>query len=172
MSVDETVAAIDAAVGCQQCGRPLRGSVSADFDTEECQAAWHAARAARLVDDEPEPMTPHEAALEVGWAVMREALTTYTRDPNAAAYAEFLRTREALKAQYRIEERSRMDDAPDAAFTSDGGPVHGEPAGVFVGPDSIAWQLRVAAPLLDEFMTRAADGQLRVQQRRERGVVR
>ena len=52
MSVDDTLAAIDAAVGCQQCGRPLDGSVSADFDSEECQAAWHAARASRLVDHE------------------------------------------------------------------------------------------------------------------------
>ena len=47
MSVDETLAAIDAAVGCQQCGKPLAGSVSDDFDTEECQAAWHAARASQ-----------------------------------------------------------------------------------------------------------------------------
>jgi len=47
VSVDETLAAIDAAVGCQQGGRPLDGSVSADFDTEECQTAWHAARVYR-----------------------------------------------------------------------------------------------------------------------------
>ena len=53
VSVDDTLAAIDAAVGCQQCGRPLDGSVSADFDTEECQTAWHGARTSRLPGGEP-----------------------------------------------------------------------------------------------------------------------
>ncbi len=53
MSVDEAIAAIDAAVGCQQCGRPLDGSVSDDFHDEECQTAWHAARASR-----PAPLEP------------------------------------------------------------------------------------------------------------------
>ena len=53
MSLDDTLAAIDAAVGCQQCGRPLDGSVSDDFDTEECQTAWHAARTSRLAGGEP-----------------------------------------------------------------------------------------------------------------------
>ena len=102
--MDDTLAAVGAAVACQQCGRPLAGSVSDDFHTEKCQAAWHAARTSQLVDDEPGPMTPQEAALAAGWAVMREALDTYTRDPNVAAYGEFLRTREALRAQYdRIE---------------------------------------------------------------------
>jgi len=48
VSVDETLAAIPAAVGCQQCGRPLAGSVSADFDSEDCQTAWHVARASQL----------------------------------------------------------------------------------------------------------------------------
>ncbi len=53
VSLDDTLAAIDAAVGCQQCGRPLDGSVSDDFDSEECQAEWHAARASRLADRDP-----------------------------------------------------------------------------------------------------------------------
>ena len=64
MSVEETLAAIDAAVGCQQCGKPLAGSVSDDFDSEECQAEWHAARASRLVDDSD--------ALESALATMRD----------------------------------------------------------------------------------------------------
>ncbi len=50
---EPTLAAIDAAVGCQQCARPLDGSVSDDFDSEDCQAAWHAARASRLPGGEP-----------------------------------------------------------------------------------------------------------------------
>jgi len=78
-----------------------------------------------------------------------------------AAFDGLVRACKTLRAIYRDEDR--MTDAPR--------PVDGEPAGVFVGPDSPAWQLRVAAPLLDEFTARAADEQLRVQQRRERGAV-
>ncbi|WP_037360142.1 DUF3631 domain-containing protein [Amycolatopsis orientalis] len=52
-NVDSTVSAIEAAIGapgaadsggtCCQCGRPLDGSPSDDFCTEDCQAAWRAA---------------------------------------------------------------------------------------------------------------------------------
>lgn len=42
-------AAIDAAVGCQQCGGPLGDSPSDDFCTAEHQQEWNAARADPLV---------------------------------------------------------------------------------------------------------------------------
>jgi hypothetical protein len=45
--LDTTLAAIDAAVGCQRCGGPL-GDLSPDFCGEGCQTAWHAARAKPL----------------------------------------------------------------------------------------------------------------------------
>lgn len=35
---------IDTAIGCQQCGGPLRDSPSDDFCGESCQEAWHAGR--------------------------------------------------------------------------------------------------------------------------------
>ncbi len=44
MSLDDTLAAIDAATGCQQCGGPLGDSPSDDFCGENCQAAWRAER--------------------------------------------------------------------------------------------------------------------------------
>jgi hypothetical protein len=41
--------AIDAAVGCQECGCRLDGFPSDDFCSDGCQQAWHAARADELV---------------------------------------------------------------------------------------------------------------------------
>lgn len=43
--LDATLAAIDAAIGCQHCAGPLDGSPSPDFCSDTCQTAWHAARA-------------------------------------------------------------------------------------------------------------------------------
>lgn len=42
--VTDTVSAIDSAIGCQQCGRPVSGSPSDDFCSENCQAVWQASR--------------------------------------------------------------------------------------------------------------------------------
>lgn len=39
-----TLAGIDVAIGCQQCGGPLDDSPSSDFCNDDCQADWHAAR--------------------------------------------------------------------------------------------------------------------------------
>lgn len=39
---------IDAALGCQRCGRPLGPSPSDDFCNQRCQEAWHAARTVAL----------------------------------------------------------------------------------------------------------------------------
>ena len=47
-TLDDTLAAIDIATGCQQCGGPLVGSVSDDFCRPGCQESWHAARTERL----------------------------------------------------------------------------------------------------------------------------
>lgn len=53
-SVDTTVSAIDTVIGdastgtCCQCGRPLEGSPSDDFCTENCQAVWRAEHATVL----------------------------------------------------------------------------------------------------------------------------
>lgn len=44
----DILAAIDAAVGCQQCGGPLGPSPSDDFCRQDCQDAWHAAHTDRL----------------------------------------------------------------------------------------------------------------------------
>jgi hypothetical protein len=44
MSLDDTLSAIDAVLGCQQCGKSLTDSVSDDFCSEEHQVAWHRAR--------------------------------------------------------------------------------------------------------------------------------
>jgi hypothetical protein len=41
-------AAIDAAVGCQQCTGPLGDSPSGDFCSDDCQTAWHTERADQL----------------------------------------------------------------------------------------------------------------------------
>ena len=99
MSVEETLAAIDAAVGCQQCGKPLNGSVSDDFDSEECQAAWHAARASRLVDCEPPRVSFRigSAALEAVLVAIREVHVTYRRAPTGAAFDELIRTHDMLR---------------------------------------------------------------------------
>jgi hypothetical protein len=47
--VSDILDRIDAAVGCQQCGAPLDGSPSDDFCSDDCQTAWHSARAVELV---------------------------------------------------------------------------------------------------------------------------
>lgn len=40
----DIIAAIDQAVGCQQCGNPLGSSPSSDFCSEYCQRMWQASR--------------------------------------------------------------------------------------------------------------------------------
>jgi hypothetical protein len=45
----DILAAIDAAVGCQQCGGKLGNSPSDDFCDDECQQEWHAERSVELV---------------------------------------------------------------------------------------------------------------------------
>lgn len=49
MGAVDILDAIGAAVGCQQCGRPLGDSPSDDFCRQSCQHAWHGARADELV---------------------------------------------------------------------------------------------------------------------------
>lgn len=49
----DIISAIDTAVGCQQCGKPLEGSVSDDFCGEGCQQRWHANRVSNQVDKAP-----------------------------------------------------------------------------------------------------------------------
>lgn len=57
---------IDAAIGCQQCGRQLGGSPSDDFCSEGCQRAWHAAHTEPLVNrPEYEDGRPQRARLLV-----------------------------------------------------------------------------------------------------------
>jgi hypothetical protein len=53
--VTDIIDQIDAAAGCQQCGKPLDVSPSTDFCSEGCQRAWTACA--------------HQAAqLPVGWS--------------------------------------------------------------------------------------------------------
>lgn len=61
-TVDTTLSAIDQAIGgepeCVKCGRPLGGSVSDDFCSEDCQAAWRVDQAG------PVPQAPPTTANE------------------------------------------------------------------------------------------------------------
>lgn len=52
--MSDIVDRIDAAIGCQQCGGPLRDSPSDDFCGERCQEVWHEARADVPHGDEDE----------------------------------------------------------------------------------------------------------------------
>jgi len=99
VSVEETLAAIDAAVGCQQCGKPLNGSVSDDFDSEKCQTAWHAARASRLVDCEPPRVSFRIGSdvLQAGWDAVRNVQFAYMRDRSGVAFDELIRTHDMLR---------------------------------------------------------------------------
>lgn len=60
--VDLTLTAIDRAIGsepdCATCGRPLAGSVSDDFCSETCQAAW------RVNQVGPVPEAPFHSELD------------------------------------------------------------------------------------------------------------
>lgn len=62
---------IDAATGCQQCGKPLGVSPSADYCSEWCQRTWtaRAHRTAQLpVGVRAEPATPGRAQeVHVDW---------------------------------------------------------------------------------------------------------
>jgi len=101
VSVDETLAAINAAVGCQQCGRPLDGSVSDDFDTEGCQTAWHAARASRLPAGEPVRVFVGPGSTAWGLTVVAPLL-----DEFMARTAEQVRALRARQRQESGEDRS------------------------------------------------------------------
>lgn len=48
--LDSTLAAIDAAIGCQRCAGPLGDSPDRDFCGELCWTEWHAARVGAEVD--------------------------------------------------------------------------------------------------------------------------
>jgi hypothetical protein len=58
---DEFLTALDEAIGCQQCGGDLTGSVSDEFCTDTCQHAWYAQHA--------EPLTSYTEA--ASWEVLR-----------------------------------------------------------------------------------------------------
>lgn len=71
-SVDDTVAAIDAAVdGCAQCGRELGSSPSDAFCSEFCQARWLRDRTASPEDVLGQERTPHQGASHPGVMVGR-----------------------------------------------------------------------------------------------------
>lgn len=58
--LSSTLAAIDAATGCQQCEAPLGGSPSPDFCSDVCQGAYFEARSVPLVGyREPEDLAAH-----------------------------------------------------------------------------------------------------------------
>lgn len=48
--MSDSVDWIDAALGCQQCGRSLESSVDADFCSESCQRTWRASRVGAKAD--------------------------------------------------------------------------------------------------------------------------
>lgn len=58
---DEFLTALDEAIGCQQCGGDLTGSVSDEFCTDTCQHTWYAQHA--------EPLTSYTEA--ASWEVLR-----------------------------------------------------------------------------------------------------
>lgn len=64
---------IDAAIGCQQCGRSLAASVSDDFCSEDCQYAWYQSRVA--VSQEFSPIEYRDPDLERARAANRRHLS-------------------------------------------------------------------------------------------------
>jgi hypothetical protein len=57
---DQIIGLIDAAIGCQQCGRPLDWSPSVDFCSDWCQATWHESRTDPLIGyEEPCDLAAH-----------------------------------------------------------------------------------------------------------------
>lgn len=78
--MNDILATIDAATGCQQCGGPLGDSPSDDFCRERCRMAWYAAGVQILSPDEGEAFRTFDLSLfdnlrtafeEFGRALMR-----------------------------------------------------------------------------------------------------
>lgn len=97
MSGMDILAAIDAAVGCQQCGAKLDESVSDDFCGPSCQADWHAARAEPLTGyrepwDRPWdfPGVGSEAAVSVRWPDHIPSRRGHTPLPSTAPGTAFI----------------------------------------------------------------------------------
>jgi hypothetical protein len=59
----DIISAIDTTTGCQQCGKPLGASPSADYCSEWCQRTWTARRSVPLPI---EPKGPGMAAHQCG----------------------------------------------------------------------------------------------------------
>lgn len=77
----DIVDAIDQAIGCQQCGKPLDASPSSDFCSEQCQQRWHEKRSVALTDS---ASTLRNVARH-GWAGLlpacrRDALAEMSRE--------------------------------------------------------------------------------------------
>jgi hypothetical protein len=120
----DILAAIDAALSCQHCGGPLGVSPSADFCSDGCQQAWHAARSDDLVGyQEPDEQALTDVApwssefrlprstgnLRADWRAARRAGATATTDAQ----------REAVRLRIRSlneRERAAADEAMDAMW--------------------------------------------------------
>lgn len=61
--MDDILAAIDAATGCQQCGGPLGNSPSDDFCRERCRMTWYTARTQVLTPKAEESLRAFTASL-------------------------------------------------------------------------------------------------------------
>lgn len=72
--IEDVIARIDQAVGCQLCGKPLRDNgPSPDFCKESCQEGWYAKRASRR----PEAAVPSYVGLDRGEHAVGEQVAEF-----------------------------------------------------------------------------------------------
>jgi len=103
--IESTLAAIDAATGCQQCEGPLGDSPSDSFCSAECQDAWFAARSEPLVDyREPAESAAHYSH-ELACGCWNEDVATRYRELLEATMAIYIRQPSSPEAPQRIDSR-------------------------------------------------------------------
>jgi hypothetical protein len=116
----DILAAIDAAVGCQQCGSPLGGSPSTDFCSSGCQEAWHAARSDELVGyEEPSDWarpSPDTTRWPPGVFHLPRSTGDLRADWRAARRAESAATTGAQRAAVRLRIQSLNERERAAAL--------------------------------------------------------
>lgn len=138
--MEDIIATIDAAVGCQRCGKSLESSVSDDFCGEWCQRSWHATRVDVQLDHQsgldfgafatpsvPGPLTvwirPDTRGLVEGFRRMSEALVSITRSMSVSA-STVMEAMTALSesGEAHAARRSLMDKALEARRGRSTGP--------------------------------------------------
>lgn len=120
LSVDtdgvDILAAIDAALCCQHCGGPFGVSPSADFCSDDCQQAWHAARSDELVGyREPDDQSWAEDPPWSSEFRLPRSTGNLRADWRAARRAEATATTDAQRGAVRLRIRSLNDRERAAA---------------------------------------------------------